>query len=130
LFYLGHQPIQGITSVDVDGLDTVIAHTYSREHGWITVEVGPTDYLEVRYTYSTRLDMAITNWDSGVGNYVYYNQLGCVGDLDGDGDTDLNDLAFLLSDYLCTSSCAGDLDGDDDTDLVDLALLLSDYGCE
>jgi len=130
LFYLGHQPIQGITSVDVDGLDTVIAHTYSREHGWITVEVGPTDYLEVRYTYSTRLDMAITNWDSGVGNYVYYNQLGCVGDLDGDGDTDLNDLAFLLSDYLCTSSCAGDLDGDDDTDLVDLALLLGDYGCE
>jgi hypothetical protein len=130
LFYLGHQPIQEITLVDVDGLDMVIAYTYSREHGWITVELAPTDYLEVRYTYSSRLDMAITNWDSNVGNYVYYNQLGCIGDLDGDGDTDLNDLAFLLSDYGCTSGCAGDLDGDDDTDLSDLALLLADYGCE
>jgi len=130
LFYIGHQPIQEVTSVDVDGLDRVVVYTYSREHGWITVQVAPTDYLTVRYTYSTRLDMAITNWDSDVGNYVYYNQLGCIGDMDGDGDTDLSDLAFLLSDYLCTSSCTGDLDGDDDTDLVDMALLLGNYGCK
>ncbi|MFQ5807499.1 MAG: FG-GAP repeat domain-containing protein [Phycisphaerae bacterium] len=130
LFYLDRQPIQEITSVDVDGLDVVFDYTYSREQGWITVELTPEDYLEVRYAYSNRLDMAITNWDNTVGNYVYYNQLGCVGDLDGDGDADLNDLAILLADYGCTSGCSADLDGDDDTDLNDLALLLSDYGCE
>ena len=130
LFYLGHQPIQEIASVDVDCLDVAVAYTYSREHGWITVETAPTDHLEVRYTYSTRLDMGITNWDSGVGNYVYYNQLGCVGDLDGDGDTDVDDITLLLSDYGCTSGCPGDLDGDGDTDVDDLALLADDYGCE
>ena len=51
----------------------------------------------------------------------------CLGDLDGDGDTDLSDLAILLAAY--GSTAGGDLDGDGDTDLSDLALLLSDYGC-
>jgi hypothetical protein len=61
-------------------------------------------------------------------------QGGCVGDLDGDGDTDLADLAELLGAY---GSVTGDpnynpdadLDNDDDVDLADLAELLGDYGC-
>jgi len=129
LFYLGRQPIQEITAVDVDGLDTDIPYTYNREHGWITVGIAPTDTLEVRYTYSARLDMAITNWDAGLGNYVYYNQLGCIGDLDGDGDTDADDIMIVVENYGCTSGCVGDLDGDDDTDLADLAILVDNYGC-
>ena len=55
---------------------------------------------------------------------------GCVGDLDGDGDTDLADLGILLADFGCTGGgCAGDLDGDGDTDLADLGILLADFGC-
>jgi endonuclease/exonuclease/phosphatase family metal-dependent hydrolase len=50
----------------------------------------------------------------------------CAGDLDGDGDVDLADLAILLGAY--GVSDAGDLDGDGDTDLADLATLLTDYG--
>ena len=51
------------------------------------------------------------------------------GDLDGDGDVDLTDLAELLSSYGCTGGgCVGDLDGDGDTDLADLSLLLASYG--
>lgn len=130
LFYLARQPIQEITLIDIDGLDEVFDYTYSREHGWVAVEQAPDMYLEVSYKYSKRLDMAITNWDNTKGNYLYYNQLGCLADLDGDGDTDLGDLAFLLADYGCTSGCAADLDDDDDTDLADLAFLLADYGCE
>ena len=56
---------------------------------------------------------------------------GCVGDLDGDGDTDLADLGILLADFGCAAPgpCAGDLDGDGDTDLADLGILLADFGC-
>jgi hypothetical protein len=58
----------------------------------------------------------------------------CPGDLDGDCDTDLNDLAALLAAY---GSVPGDpnwnpladFDGDGDVDLTDLAFLLADYGC-
>jgi len=113
----------------VDGLDADVPYTYSREHGWITVGIAPTDYLEVQYTTSARLDMAITNWDSGLGNYVYYNRLGCIADLDGDGDTDVDDVMIVVEDYGCTADCAGDLDGDGDTDLADLAILVDNYGC-
>ncbi len=55
------------------------------------------------------------------------------GDVDGDGDVDLADLAILLGAY---NTCAGDagydaradLNGDDCVDLVDLAVLLGNYG--
>ena len=51
----------------------------------------------------------------------------CPGDVDGDRDVDLTDLAILLSDFDCTSGCVGDVDDDDDTDLTDLAILLSNF---
>ncbi|MBU0617393.1 MAG: hypothetical protein KKI02_06735 [Planctomycetes bacterium] len=55
----------------------------------------------------------------------------CPGDLDGDGDVDLSDLAQLLGNYGMTSGATyedGDLDGDGDVDLSDLAALLGVYG--
>lgn len=56
---------------------------------------------------------------------------GLAGDLDGDGDVDLADLATLLSNYGTSSGADpedGDLDGDGDVDLSDLAGLLANYG--
>ncbi|MBU0616325.1 MAG: hypothetical protein KKI02_01270 [Planctomycetes bacterium] len=55
----------------------------------------------------------------------------CFGDLDGDSDIDLADLAQLLSNYGMTSGARyvdGDLDLDGDVDLSDLAALLAVYG--
>ena len=55
----------------------------------------------------------------------------CFGDLDGDNDIDLADLAQLLGHYGMTSGAAyedGDLDEDGDVDLSDLAALLGVYG--
>lgn len=48
------------------------------------------------------------------------------GDLDRDGDVDINDLAILLAAY--GVSAGGDLNGDGATDLTDLAMLLSQFG--
>jgi hypothetical protein len=48
----------------------------------------------------------------------------CFGDLDGDGDVDLTDLARLLGNYGMTEGATyedGDLDADGDVDLTDLA---------
>jgi hypothetical protein len=55
----------------------------------------------------------------------------CPGDLDGDNDVDLSDLARLLSNYGMTGGATyenGDLDADGDVDLSDLAALLGVYG--
>jgi len=54
----------------------------------------------------------------------------CLGDLNGDGQRDLADLAILLAAY--GVSTEGDIDGDGDTDLADLAIVLANYGlaCE
>ncbi|MFQ5806997.1 MAG: hypothetical protein ACE5I3_11160 [Phycisphaerae bacterium] len=58
----------------------------------------------------------------------------CRGDIDGDCDTDLSDLAALLSAYGTSIGDPAydpnaDFDDDGDVDLTDLAYLLSDYGC-
>lgn len=55
----------------------------------------------------------------------------CPGDLDGDWDIDLADLAMLLGNYGTAGGASyqmGDMDGDNDVDLADLAALLGQYG--
>jgi len=53
----------------------------------------------------------------------------CPGDVDGDGDVDLQDLATLLANFGSSGGTfPGDLDGDGDVDLQDLATLLAAFG--
>lgn len=73
---------------------------------------------------SGAVDMSVTRYASLAGR---------AGDLDGDGDVDLADLARLLAAF---GSCAGDagydagadLDGSGCVELVDLAALLANFG--
>ena len=51
----------------------------------------------------------------------------CSGDLDGDGDSDLDDLLLVLGAFGVNNG--GDADGDGDTDLDDLLIVLGDFGC-
>jgi len=64
-------------------------------------------------------------------NTGFYAPAFLPGDLDGDGDVDLADLATLLSNYGLDEGATyeqGDIDGDGDVDLADLATLLAHYG--
>jgi hypothetical protein len=62
---------------------------------------------------------------------IWATEAQCPGDLDGDNQVGIADLAQLLGNYGMTSGAVyedGDLDGDGDVDLADLAELLSLYG--
>jgi len=65
------------------------------------------------------------------GDAVFIFRVRCNGDLDGDGDVELGDLATLLSNYGMSGGAGyadGDIDGDGDVDLADLSALLTNYG--
>ncbi len=97
LFYLAHQPIQQVLSVRLDGVElTPAEYAFSRENGWVTVSSAPAALLRVEYTCSSRLDMAITNWDNTVGNHLYYHQYAAAGDANCDGRLDEEDIPFFV----------------------------------
>jgi hypothetical protein len=63
-----------------------------------------------------------------MGAYEFQGET-CFGDLDGDDDVDLSDLAALLPNYGYTGTVYtdGDLDRDEDVDVEDLLAMLSVY---
>ncbi|MCK4872261.1 MAG: hypothetical protein KAS72_06015 [Phycisphaerales bacterium] len=92
-----------------------------------------TDFTGAFAVYALEVDLGLDSrftieW-ANVDALEVFQKFGniCVGDLDGDGDTDQSDLGILLGAY--GTSGAGDLDGDGDTDQSDLGILLGDYGC-
>lgn len=76
LHYLPHQNIREPVTVEVDGvLLGPESYTFDTEHGWVSTGITPTASLEIGYHHSASLDMAVTNWDSSEGNYLYYNRI-------------------------------------------------------
>ena len=75
LFYLPYRQIQGIDTVTCDGVLLLPSqYTSSRDEGWVTISNIPLDSVVVTYRYSPSQDMIVTNWDSNIGNYLYYNK--------------------------------------------------------
>ncbi len=77
LFTLPRRPVR-VQSVEVDGVP--LGHSQfssSGEQGWLTIgnPPGPGVPLTVHYTGSLALDLAVSNWDSAIGEYVFRNRL-------------------------------------------------------
>jgi hypothetical protein len=127
-----------------DGGSWILAETVGPQSpgGWnvhvFTVGdfVTPTSQVKVRFEASDLAGGSVV--EAGIDDFRVISlqcEDSCPGDLDGDGDVDLTDLAQLLAYYGVTSGAVyedGDLDGDGDVDLTDLAALLGVYGttCE
>jgi hypothetical protein len=133
LFYLQRQAIQGIVSVRRDGVDLEPdEYTYSRESGWLSVSVAPAISLEVTYTYSRSLDMAISNWDGSIGNYLYYSFL--FDDCNENGLADGCEIADGSADDVNGNGvpdeceCPWDLDESGSVGTSDLLTLLAAWG--
>ncbi|MGD8454669.1 MAG: FG-GAP-like repeat-containing protein [Phycisphaerae bacterium] len=131
LFYLAQQPVQEIVRVQRDGVElTPDQYTFSREHGWVTVGPAAGDVV-VEYTCSSRLDLAVTNWDDYVGNFLYRHRLVHAGDLNCDGAVDNFDIGpfiLLLTNRPaydarwpdCDADTNGDMNGDGAIDNFDI----------
>ncbi len=73
--------------------------------------------------HAARLTLDRTTWTS------HYQCPPCPGDINGDGQIDLTELAIVLGEFGATGDdLQGDLTGDGTVDLSDIALLLSVYG--
>jgi WD40 repeat protein len=103
--------------------DGALLRQYDKEMGtgyfdWLPVAVSP----DGRYFGYGRQDHMVV---------MARNPLHCAGDLNGDRQIDLSDLALLLAHFGTQSGGTledGDVDGDADVDLQDLASLLSVFG--
>ena len=92
LFYLSRQPIQYIKSVYCDDYELDSSeYCYSRDQGWVSIGPSFNDEVKIIYNYSRSLDMVVSNWDSSIGNYLYYNRL-LDSDLSGWGELNWMDV--------------------------------------
>ncbi len=78
VIYLRKQLVENILSVKMNGTllhDSMFCFVPNKN--WISFKNGlqAGDQLEVEYEFSEDADIVISNWDAGVGNYIFYNTL-------------------------------------------------------
>jgi hypothetical protein len=73
VFYFDYAPVVSVQSVVADGVALTPAdYCYDPENGWISLAAAPTTSLRLDYTLTTSADFAISNWDSSLGNFLFY----------------------------------------------------------
>ena len=82
VFYLNHQIIEQINSVFINNnyLDRS-EYCYTELKNWISFKthIMPNDLVTINYEFMQNGDIVISNWDSGKGNFIYYNNSNPVG---------------------------------------------------
>jgi hypothetical protein len=74
---LAATPIRDVAAVRIDGLPLGPAdYAVHRTKGWISLAAPPApgEVITVEFSYSHDLDLGVTNWDGGVGNYMFLNE--------------------------------------------------------
>ncbi len=74
-YYFDHSPIERIVSVSSRSASVLPLHyCFDRENGWISFapEAFSANDIDIVYEYSTRLDVAYTNWSRN-GNFIFHN---------------------------------------------------------
>jgi len=75
---LPRMPFQGLVSLSINGTDVPVSKLYAApEEGFVCFDTSyttpGTNTIIVTYTYSTSQDLTITNWEDGMGNYLFLN---------------------------------------------------------
>ncbi len=81
LFVLPRRPVR-VQSVEVDGAALSPAQFFVQaEQGWVSIHApaAPGVPVVVQYAASLALDLAVSNWDSGIGDYLFRNRIDPAG---------------------------------------------------
>jgi hypothetical protein len=80
LLYLSKRPVEKIDHIMLN--DNKLSnndYTYDKEAGWVTINkdlmINGNNHIEIKYDYSRDADMVVSNWDSDVGNFLFYNTI-------------------------------------------------------
>lgn len=76
LFYLPRAPIQRLLRLAWNGdPDSVAPYCFDLENGWISFKLPAAQgtVIDIRAVVSRDLDLAVSNWDPSIGNYVFRN---------------------------------------------------------
>lgn len=75
VFMLDETPVVSIEQVLVDGVSLIPSqYCFDSETGWISLATAPVNEAVFDYTSTTSVDFAVSNWDSSLGNYLFYRQ--------------------------------------------------------
>lgn len=127
-----------VVEITDDGVNWVELENTTDSSGWVVKRfviedfVGLTSTVQVRFTAADILMGSVVEAAVDAFKITALNcSAPCIGDLTGDGEIGLPDLAIILTNFGTPSGATpdqGDIDGDGDIDLADLGLLLSVFG--
>jgi hypothetical protein len=114
----------------------------------VTLSPGESEVVERDFTFDAdswndQENITIVAWAQQTGPYPSNSEVyqagimnwpfECIGDLNGDGKTNQQDIGIFIADWGCydpENGCVGDLNGDDRTDQQDLGIFIANFGCD